>query len=118
MCRKSNIQYEIECELCPSDSRSMYIGESSRNLYTRAKEHLDNYNKGGEKSFMKKHQRRKHGGAPGSYKARVVGSYKDCLTRQVGEGVSIRRCPVEILNSKTEWHQPPLWRVQNEMYRG
>ena len=89
-----------------------------RNLYTRAKEHLDNYRKERPKSFMRKHQNKKHGGLPGRYKARVTGSYADCLSRQVMEGVNIRRCQVEVLNGKSEWHQPPLWQVQNELYRG
>ena len=117
-CRKSNILYEFECQLCPPGNRSKYVGESSRNLYTRAKEHASNYAKQRPKSFMKKHQRRRHNGEPGNYTARVTGSYTDCLSRQVSEGVKIRRSTVEVLNSKTEWHQPPLWRVQNEIYRG
>ena len=117
-CRQSNICYEVECQLCPDDRRSLYIGESSRNLYTRAKEHLDNYRKERPKSFMRKHQNKKHGGLPGRYKARVTGSYADCLSRQVMEGVNIRRCQVEVLNGKSEWHQPPLWQVHNELYRG
>ena len=53
-----------------------------------------------------------------NFKANVTGSFKDCLTRQVSEGVGIIRCNVEILNMKTEWHQPPLWRVQSELYSG
>ena len=81
-------------------------------------EHSSNYAKKTPKSFMQKHQTRRHHGEPGSYAARVTGSYTDCLSRQVSEGVRIRRCNVEVLNSKTEWHQPPLWRVQNEIYRG
>ena len=117
-CRKSNINYELECQLCPEGGRSVYIGESSRNLYVRAKEHEDSYRRGRRKSFMGKHQRKKHNGLAGVYKAKLTGSFMDCLTRQVSEGVSIRRSQVEVLNSKTEWHQPPLWRVQNELYRG
>ena len=117
-CRQTNIQYEIECQLCPPDYRSLYIGESSRNLYTRAKEHMNNYRRRTPKSFMLKHQNKKHNGAEGNYKAKVTGGYRDCLSRQVSEGVSIRRCEVEVLNGKTEWHQPPLWRVQNEILRG
>ena len=117
-CQQSNICYEVECQLCPDGRKSLYIGESSRNLFTRAKEHLANYRNDRPKSFMKKHQNKKHGGLPGSYQARVTGSYTDCLSRQVMEGVCIRRCQVDVLNGKSEWHQPPLWQVQNELYRG
>ena len=115
---RSNINYVVECKLCPGGDRSMYIGESSMNLYTRAKEHEDRYRRGRPKSFMKKHQIKKHNGLPGSYKAKVTDNFMDCLSRQVSEGVSIRRSQVEVLNSKTEWHQPPLWRVQSELQRG
>ena len=117
-CRKSNINYEFECQLCPDGAKSVYIGESSRNLYARGKEHDDNYRNNRPKSFMRKHQERKHNGLPGQYKARLTGNFTDCLSRQVCEGVSIRRSPVEVLNGKTEWHQPPLWRIQAELYRG
>ena len=117
-CSKSGISYEIECQQCPDGNKSLYIGESSRNLYTRAKEHLKNYENQTQKSFMWKHQRKNHNGQPGGYTAKVTGSYRDCLSRQVGEGVSIRRCDKEVLNGKSEWHQPPLYRVQSEIYRG
>ena len=117
-CRRSNINYEVECQLCPAGARSVYIGESARNLYARVKEHQDSYRRGRPKSFMRKHQVRKHNGLPGDYKAKLTDSFMDCLSRQVGEGVNIRRSQVEVLNSKTEWHQPPLWRVQNELQRG
>ena len=117
-CRQSNIEYEVECQLCPDDRKCLYIGESSRNIYTRVKEHQSSYRNRNGKSFMKKHQEKHHQGLPGSYKAKVTGSFRDCLTRQVSEGVSIRRCDVEVMNGKSEWHQPALWRVQNELMRG
>ena len=117
-CRQSNVEYEFECQLCPENSRGVYLGETSRNLYSRAKEHLSNYRTGGEKSFIRKHQLKKHNGEEGVFKAKVTASYRDCLSRQVGEGVSIRRSKVEVLNGKSEWHQPALWRVQSEVYRG
>ena len=39
-CRRNNVNFEIECELCPEGHRQVYIGETLRNLYNRAKEHL------------------------------------------------------------------------------
>ena len=117
-CSKSNIVYAMECQLCPDDSKCVYLGESSRNLYSRTKEHLSNYSNRKPKSFILKHQQKKHNGQPGNFNAKVIASYNDCLSRQVSEGVRIRRCENEILNSKTEWHQPPLWRVQADLMRG
>ena len=68
-------------------------------------------------SFIKKHQDEKHFGLPADFGAKVTGQFQDCLTRQVSEGVSIRRSSDRVLNSKSEWHQPALWRVQSEIVR-
>ena len=117
-CRGSGINYEVECRMCPDEERSKYIGESARNLFTRGREHETRYRNRNQKSFMRKHQQEKHQGAAGVFTAKVTGSARDCLTRQVREAVEIRRCQVPVMNSKSEWHQPALWQVQNEIYRG
>ena len=71
----------IECQLCVDGNKSVYIGESSRNLYTRCKEHPQRYRAGGEDSFMAKHQNKELGGQEPSYKARVADKTRDCLSR-------------------------------------
>ena len=116
--RGGGINYEVECQLCPVGERSLYIGESSRNLYTRSKEHESYYRAGMITSFMVKHQMKTHRGEEPDYKAKVTASTRDCLTRQIREAVLIRRSQVEVLNSKSEWHQPALYRVQHEVERG
>ena len=30
------VNYELECQLCPQDNKTVYIGETGRNLYTRS----------------------------------------------------------------------------------
>ena len=117
-CRGGSVNYQVDCHLCPADQRSQYIGETSRNLFTRGKEHTSRYRNRSSKSFMMKHQRRKHQGVAGEYTAKVTGSSRDCLTRQVKEAVLIRRCKMPVLNSKKEWHQPALLQIQSELYRG
>ena len=119
MCLKSNVQYELECGLCHEDSKAVYVGETSRNLYTRSKEHVGKYRsrKGNQDSFMRKHQDEKHDGVEAYFKARVTGMFADSLSRQVSEGVNIRRGGQSVLNSKSEWHQPSLLRVQSEILR-
>ena len=112
------MNYQVECQLCPTDQRSLYHGETARNLFTRGIEHEARYISNNVKSFMRKHQAAKHDNATGSYTAKVTGTARDCLTRQVREAIHIRRCQVPIMNSKTEWHQPALFQVQNEIYRG
>ena len=117
-CRSCGVNYQLECQLCPPSRKSLYVGETARNLYTRGAEHQDRYAAGDAKSFMLKHQVKEHNSVPGDYIAKVTGSASDCLTRQVREAVLIRRSQVPILNSKTEWHQPALYRIQNEIVRG
>ena len=116
-CRKSNVVYEFACQLCPTDSQAVYLGETARNLYTRGREHHQNYLRRHQESFMLKHQLEKHVGVEADFKSKVVCSYQDCLTRQISEGVHIRRCDKNILNSKSEWHQPALWKVRSELSR-
>ena len=70
-----------------------------------------------EESFIKKHMDDCHPGEESKFEARVTHSNKDCLSRQVREGVLIRRCTMPILNSKSEWFQPPIFQIQNEIIR-
>ena len=109
--------YEIAFQLSPDDRQAVYLGETARNLYTRGREHAKNYDRRGEESFMVKHQHDRHSGLPADFKARVKISFQDCLSRQVAEGVHIRRSKNEVLNSKSEWHQPALWKVSSELSR-
>jgi hypothetical protein len=117
-CRKNNVTYEIECGMCQGDERSVYVGETSRNLYTRGAEHSKKYEGGKQDSFLQKHQQEKHQGRPAVFTAKVTGKFQDCLSRQVAEGVEIRRCAANLMNTKSEWHQPPIWRIQSEILRG
>jgi hypothetical protein len=55
-CQRSNIEYQFECQMCPPVNRAAYLGETSRNLFTRAMDHDANYRKGKQTSFMFKHQ--------------------------------------------------------------
>ena len=94
------VNYEVECQLCPNDAKSVYIGETSQNLYTRSREHLSRYRAGTATSFMAKHQTELHQGEDARYEARVTANTRDCLTRQVREAVLIRRSQVNVLNGK------------------
>ena len=76
-CRKSNVVYEIGCQLCPSNQQAAYVGETARNAYTRSREHNWNYEKKDSESFMFKHQRDKHHGAQPDFKASMKYKFKD-----------------------------------------
>ena len=102
----------MKCVLCPDGQKALYS-----NLYTRTLEHLKNHRAGLPTSVMLKHQNIKHGGDEPEFRAKVTARTRDCLTRQVREAVLIRRSQVPGLNSKSEWHQPGLYRVQQEIER-
>ena len=70
----------------------------------------------GRDGFMRKHMEEKHPGQEFKFKPRVTHVNKDCLTRQIREGVLIRH-NVNSLNSKSEWHLPAVFRVNNEIIR-
>ena len=80
ICSKSNIVYVMECQLWPDDSKCVYLGKSSKNLYSRTKEHPSNYSNRKPTSFILKHQRKNHNGQPGNFNAKVIDSYNDCLS--------------------------------------
>ena len=117
-CRKSNIEYSMECCLCPDERPTAYHGETSRNLFTRAGEHFRDYYKEEEDNWILKHQLDVHGGVQAKFTAKVTNSFRDCLTRQVSEAVTIRRSDQTVLNGKSEWHQPALFTVRSEIVRG
>ena len=71
-----------------------------------------------ENSFMYKHQVEKHGGTDVDFQMKVVKKFKDPLSRQVTEAVLIKNHRGELLNSKAEFHQPPLVRIRSEIIRG
>ena len=113
-CHRTNINYEVICGLCPQERRVRYIGETSRNLYTRMKEHQGAINK--EESFMRKHMEEHHRGQENKFIPRATHNNKDSLTRQIREGVLIRHNK-DALNTKSEWHLPALYRINNEIVR-
>ena len=52
-----------------------------------------------------------------SFAARVTQINRESLTRQVREGVLIRRTSKDIMNSKFEWFQPPTYEIWRKKVR-
>ena len=88
-CRKSNVQYSMLCGLCPEGQETEYIGETSRNLYTRASEHFQNFKAKKPDNWILQHQTEEHPGQEADFSAKVTHSFRDCLSRQVSEAVHI-----------------------------
>jgi hypothetical protein len=112
--------YESSCSICypdtkktpspqnnkpPASRKVIYFGESSRSLFERAKEYMTDATSFSDKSQIIKHWMETHPDLNNihPFKFRVVSGFKDCLTRQVSEAISIWHSPDSLLNSKNEY---------------
>ena len=111
-CRQNNIVYESVCLVCEkevgegtrqSSKLGKYIGETSRCLAERSREHVQLYRNADERSFMLKHWALEHSESTDqpSFKFKVLKSFKDPLSRIITEAVLIDR--YSTMNSKSEW---------------
>ena len=66
----------------------------------------------GEDYFMREHMEEKHPGLEERVRATVTNTNQDCLTRQV---LLIKRTNKALLNTKSEWFHPPLYRIRSEV---
>ena len=73
--------------------------------YTRAGEHQHKFKKNETNLFIHSHREEDHQGDPSDFSIRVVGSYRDPITRQVAEAVQTSNCEGKLLNSKAEFRQ-------------
>ena len=112
-CHKKNVCYEYECEL----DNFTYVGETSRNFYSRNIEHQEKYNKEKPDSFIHDHQQLMHHGEAPKMNVKVVRSFRDALSRQVYEGVKIRRA-ANVMNTKLEYYQQATYRMHKEVNHG
>ena len=128
-CTQKSLVYENLCIMCNpgatgkkeleqvrNDVPTIYVGETSRSIYERSKEHWEGAKKGAPNNHMVKHQLLEHKGEPPHFSMRVTGSYKTALARQVGEAVRIRRRGGEgaILNSRGEFNRSYIPRLRVE----
>ena len=124
-CTKTSVVYENICQKCNKEARgkkelesvvedSIYIGESSRSIYERSKEHWEDWRSRSSKSHILKHQELAHEGAEDPlFIMRTVRFFRTALSRQVGEAVRIMRRggACSILNSKSEYDRCKIPRL-------
>ena len=112
-CDKNGINYAVTCTSC----ENVYHGETSKNAFTRGKQHLDEYRNKASKSVLWRHCRERHENQLQEFKMRVTGQYRnDAMLRQIAEAVRINNHDIESrINNKTEWNLVlfPLVRVDN-----
>ena len=117
-CKRRNILYESCCILCNPDGEKkkekikemsrkegVYVGESARSIFERAREHQADATSRKEDSHILKHWLTSHPeqSNPPDFRIEVVGSFQDALTRQVAEAVRIELRGENVLNSKSEY---------------
>ena len=73
------------------DGENIYVGETSRSIFERAREHIKAGSEKKEESFIAKHWEENHPELenPPRFRFRIVKSYRDPLTRQIGESIRI-----------------------------
>ena len=125
-CRRRNILYENRCTVChvgkegeefKKDGLGIYVGESSRSLYERSKEHEKDRNDEEEDSHQMKHWVLDHPelDAPPKFKFKIISSFSDPLTRQISEAVRIEQRGELLLNSKSEFNRCRVPRLKIDM---
>ena len=74
---------------------------------------------------MRKHEIEAHEGRTADFGAKVTHTNRDCMSRQIREGIGMRRSMQPILNSKTEWGSstdpmlvPPEIPLRKSLMRG
>ena len=116
-CYKESIVYLATCNRCYDAELEaglepkprVYIGESSRTLYTRTQQHLQDYQRAcaegqrsssnhreedSKSSWMLDHSEEIHGGLldlEHDYEFQVLSSHRDPLTRQTAEAIRIQK---------------------------
>ena len=125
-CTRSGVVYESICTTCNPDALkkgelekmregppSLYVGETSRSIQERAREHWGAATRGEEESHMVRHQALVHEGVPPVFLFKVISSHKTALSRQIKEAVRIRRRGGggRILNSKSEYNRCQIPRL-------
>ena len=126
-CTKASLVYENVCQACNpgagtdkeltevrSDVPSLYVGETSRSVYERSREHWGAWRSRKDDSHILRHEETVHEGAANpKFMMRIVKHYRSALSRQIGEAVRIRRrggagC---ILNNKAEYNRCKIPRL-------
>ena len=126
-CTRPSLVYENVCLACnpgvepgkkweqkDEGEPSLYVGETSRSIQERSKEHWSGLRSKSEKNHIWKHQMLAHGGSQEpNFLMMPVKYHRTALARQVGEAVRIRRRGGEgaLLNSKGEYNRSHIPRL-------
>jgi hypothetical protein len=134
-CQTYGITYEVICITCRNSEEGqtqrtqgtsqgpnrgeggkkvLYTGETGDNAYNRGIRHLESIRRMDPSNALAKHCIIAHNSTPAKFSMKVLQNFRGCLMRQEGEAVKIRfnmGKADEIMNSRKEFHQPPIKRV-------
>ena len=126
-CKKRSVLYESRCIICNPDTKpsnqqehdhptsrdGIYYGETSRSLHERIREHVADAKDFKEGSHMVKHWMLHHPSEVEQppFQFTIISSYRDCLSRQIGEAMKILFSKDKLLNSKNEYLANNISRV-------
>ena len=98
-------------------ARGLYIGESSRSIFERAKEHQRDRDSREDDSHQVKHWLIDHEdlASPPQFKFKILASFQDPLTRQIAESVRIEGAGEGILNFRSEYSRCRVPRLRLDM---
>ena len=131
-CTRKSLVYENVCSICNKGAKdkgelkdvdplipSVYVGETSRTVQERAREHwaaTRGSSKEVEGSHMVKHMQQYHDGREPEFIMRVVEFHRSALSRQTGEAVRIMRRggAGSVLNSRAEFNRCYIPRLRVE----
>ena len=105
-CHSEGVMYSIECKACSAaEVTTTYIGETSRSLYQRSREHRALLRGKNEDSVLWEHCVEVHGSMLQEFTVRVLQKHRTAFNRQINEAVLIRYCKSDIkLNRNDEWN--------------
>ena len=90
-CNSNNVGYKLECDTCFENGQiRIYEGESSRSARVRGREHIADFENKRPNSVLYKHKENEHKNEEMKIRMEVTKKFKDPLTRQANEAVSIK----------------------------
>ena len=105
-CDQSWVTYEICCKSCGDK----YIGQTSKNMYARGREHVNSL--ANRRGPLWQHCLEKHGSTMQEFQINKRGAYgSDSMMRQIAEAVMIEN-EKPSMNRKEEWNYVHLPRTQ------
>ena len=112
-CKARSVTYQTSCNTCSTKGReAIYIGESSRSVFERSLEHLEDFKKEKDSSHMYSHATEAHSlEEKPQFSIKILKVHRSALYRQVHEAVMISRHQSVSLNSKLEYNRCLLPRL-------